>query len=81
MQKLGVPYTNADVDSAEDRQKAQAEAITADLATQGVKVAWDSEMVAIIAYLQRLGRGPQDVPASPGGTPTAAVTGSHGGSR
>ncbi|NMO21963.1 cytochrome-c oxidase, cbb3-type subunit I [Pyxidicoccus fallax] len=81
MQKLGVPYTNTDVDSAEDRQKAQAEAITADLATQGVKVAWDSEMVAIIAYLQRLGRGPQDVPASPGGTPTAAVTGSHGGSR
>ena len=28
----------------------------ADLATQGVKVAWDSEIVALISYLQRLGR-------------------------
>jgi cytochrome c oxidase cbb3-type subunit I/II len=27
-----------------------------------VEVAWDSEMVAIIAYLQRLGREPQFVP-------------------
>jgi cytochrome c oxidase cbb3-type subunit I/II len=81
MRKLGVPYTHADVDAAEERQKAQGEAITADLATQGVQVAWDSEMVALIAYLQRLGRGPQDVPTQPAGTPTAAVTGSHGGSR
>ncbi len=65
MQKLGVPYTNTDVDGAEARQKAQAEAITADLAAQGVQVAWDSEMVAIISYLQRLGRGPQDLPKAP----------------
>ncbi|WNG55914.1 cytochrome-c oxidase, cbb3-type subunit I [Archangium gephyra] len=76
MQKLGVPYTNADVDGAEARQKAQAEAITADLAGQGVQVEWDSEMVAIISYLQRLGRGPQDVvPAVPGGLETASTTG------
>ncbi|XXF79912.1 cytochrome-c oxidase, cbb3-type subunit I [Myxococcaceae bacterium GXIMD 01537] len=74
MQKLGVPYTNEDVDRAEERQRAQAEAITADLATQGVKVAWDSEMVAIIAYLQRLGRGPQE-PALPTGPKTATVGG------
>jgi cytochrome c oxidase cbb3-type subunit I/II len=76
MQKLGVPYTNADVDGAEARQKAQAETITADLASQGVQVAWDSEMVALISYLQRLGRGPQDVaPAVPGGIQTASTTG------
>ncbi|GHG63153.1 cytochrome-c oxidase, cbb3-type subunit I [Comamonas sp. JC664] len=80
MQRLGVPYSNADVDGAEVRQKAQAEVITADLATQGVQVAWDSEMVAIIAYLQRLGRGPQDLPAppekapeSPGRLPAATI--------
>ncbi len=59
MQKLGVPYTNAQVDQAEAHQRGQAEQITADLATQGVTVPWDSEMVAIISYLQRLGRGPQ----------------------
>jgi cytochrome c oxidase cbb3-type subunit I/II len=61
MRKLGVPYTSRDVDGAEARQKAQAEGIVADLATQGVKVPWDSEMVALISYLQRLGRGPQDL--------------------
>ncbi len=74
MQKLGVPYTNEDIDRAETRQREQAELITADLASQGVKVAWDSEMVAIIAYLQRLGRGPQ-MPTTPTGPKTAAVIG------
>jgi cytochrome c oxidase cbb3-type subunit I/II len=56
MQKLGVPYTNADIDQAEASQKAQGEAIAADLAVGGVEVKADSEMVAIISYLQRLGR-------------------------
>jgi cytochrome c oxidase cbb3-type subunit I/II len=76
MQKLGVPYTNQDVDSAEVRQREQAELITADLASQGVKVAWDSEMVALIAYLQRLGRGPQ-LPAEPTDPKPAVVTGGN----
>ena len=74
MQKLGVPYSNAEVEGAEARQKAQAETIVADLATQGVQVAWDSELVAIISYLQRLGRGPQDLPAAPARQQTAAIT-------
>jgi cytochrome c oxidase cbb3-type subunit I/II len=56
MQKLGVPYTNADVDAALATQKAQGQAVAADLAQQGAKVDWDSEVVALIAYLQRLGR-------------------------
>jgi cytochrome c oxidase cbb3-type subunit I/II len=74
MQKLGVPYTHVDVDGAERRQKAQAEAIVTDLAAQGVQVAWDSEMVAIVSYLQRLGRGPQDLP-KPGSEPVSAKGG------
>jgi cytochrome c oxidase cbb3-type subunit I/II len=82
MQKLGVPYTNADIDTAEARQKSQAEGITADLATQGVHLKWDSELVALIAYLQRLGRGPQDAPVQqPGGPPTASAVGSQEGTR
>ncbi len=56
MQKLGVPYTNADIDGAEASQKAQAEVLVADLKAQGVEVAWNSDLVALIAYLQRLGR-------------------------
>jgi cytochrome c oxidase cbb3-type subunit I/II len=56
MQKLGVPYTNADIDSAEDNQRKQATTIVADLAKSNITVKWDSEIVALIAYLQRLGR-------------------------
>ena len=43
--------------------EASARAITKDLATQGVELPWDSEMVALIAYLQRLGKNPP-VPSS-----------------
>jgi cytochrome c oxidase cbb3-type subunit I/II len=75
MQKLGVPYTHADVDGAELRQKAQAETVVADLAAQGVQVAWDSEMVAIVSYLQRLGRGPQDLPKPGPNEPVSSVKG------
>lgn len=61
MQKLGVPYTNEEIDAAEDSQKRQAATVVADLAKNGVTVAWNSEMVALITYIQRLGRD-QGVP-------------------
>jgi cytochrome c oxidase cbb3-type subunit I/II len=64
MQKLGVPYTNGDIDGAEASERAQADAVVTDLASQGVAVVWDSEMVAMIAYLQRLGRDVGITPAS-----------------
>jgi cytochrome c oxidase cbb3-type subunit I/II len=75
MQKLGVPYANADIDVAEVAQRAQAETIVADLEASGVDVDWNSEMVALISYLQRLGRD-QGVPptASPA---VAAAAPSH----
>jgi cytochrome c oxidase cbb3-type subunit I/II len=56
MQQLGVPYTNVHVDVADLDQKNQAFTIADDLRKQGVTVAWDAEIVALIAYLQRLGR-------------------------
>jgi cytochrome c oxidase cbb3-type subunit I/II len=43
--------------------------IAADLAIEGVQIEWDRELIALIAYLQRLGRGPQF-----SGAPTAEVT-------
>ena len=61
MQKLGVPYSNGDIDTAEQVQRAQAEAVVTDLAGQSISLAPDSEMVALISYLQRLGRA-QGVP-------------------
>jgi hypothetical protein len=56
MKTLGVPYTDEDISEGSRRAEADGRAIAADLATQGVEVAWDSEMVAIIAYLQSLGK-------------------------
>jgi len=76
MQKLGVPYTNADIDGAEAAQRAQAEAVVADLAASGVETERDSEIVALIAYLQRLGRDQGIVAASP---PSVASAGSAEG--
>jgi cytochrome c oxidase cbb3-type subunit I/II len=54
MQKLGVPYTNAQIDHAVHDQQAQAEAVLKDIGTDSVS--WDSELVALIAYLQKVGR-------------------------
>jgi cytochrome c oxidase cbb3-type subunit I/II len=77
MQKLGVPYTNAQIDGAETEAKAQAAAVSADLAAQGVTLEWNRELVPLIAYLQRLGRDTGvKVPAE---APTAQVTGPAGG--
>jgi cytochrome c oxidase cbb3-type subunit I/II len=56
MQKLGVPYTNVQIDVADIDQKNQAATVVEDLAKQGVAVRWDAEIVAMISYLQRLGR-------------------------
>jgi cytochrome c oxidase cbb3-type subunit I/II len=56
MSSLGVPYTADHIRRAAADQRLQGEAIAKDLEAQGVKVAADSEVVALIAYLQRLGR-------------------------
>lgn len=55
MQKLGVPYRNEDIDSARQSAEDQAKTISDDLKKSGAELAWESELTAIIAYLQRLG--------------------------
>ncbi|TVQ42957.1 MAG: cytochrome-c oxidase, cbb3-type subunit I [Saprospirales bacterium] len=56
MQRLGVPYPEGYEDQAIDDLMEQANAIAANLKEQtGEEVLPTSEMVAIIAYLQRLG--------------------------
>lgn len=52
---VGVPYTNEQIANAEEDLIAQAQEITRDLESTGVQVRYDSEIVALIAYLQRLG--------------------------
>ena len=56
MQTLGVPYPEgyADGQAMKDLQK-QAEEIAQNLKEAGIEVSSDREIVALIAYLQRLG--------------------------
>jgi len=60
MKTLGVPYTSQDVSEGNEILERQARAISDDLRNEGEDVAWDSEMVALIAYLQRLGKNPEN---------------------
>jgi cytochrome c oxidase cbb3-type subunit I/II len=62
LQRLGVPYSDEELDTAVRDCDGQAQVIVDDLATGDVQMDPQSEMVALIAYLQRLGRGPQYLP-------------------
>ena len=55
LSKVGVPYTDADIAGAPASMTTQAQAIIGRLATAGIQTAPDREIVALIAYLQRLG--------------------------
>jgi cytochrome c oxidase cbb3-type subunit I/II len=70
MRAVGVPYTPDQIAAAEGDARAQAAEIVADLAGQGVTARAGSELVALTAYLQRLGRvAAPPAPPQPGGMP------------
>jgi cytochrome c oxidase cbb3-type subunit I/II len=62
MRTIGVPYTQEQIDSAPQVLSAQAAKIAESLSQGGAKDAQDKEIVALIAYLQRLGT---DIKAKP----------------
>lgn len=56
MKTLGVPYTDKDVKDAAKLAEKQAQEISEALSwNDNVDLAWDSELTALISYLQRLG--------------------------
>lgn len=55
MKKLGVPYSTEEITNAVKDLNTQAKAIQANLASEKIKVNQDKEIIALIAYLQRLG--------------------------
>jgi cytochrome c oxidase cbb3-type subunit I/II len=65
MKTLGVPYSQAEIDGAVDLAKKQAEEIKNDLVQSGARseIA-DRELVALISYLQRLGKDYKQVTAA-----------------
>jgi cytochrome c oxidase cbb3-type subunit I/II len=57
LRKTGVPYSDEDIDGAQSSIEQQAQTIVANLAVGAVPdVEPDREIVALIAYLQRLGK-------------------------
>jgi cytochrome c oxidase cbb3-type subunit I/II len=59
MRKLGVPYSDAEIEGAENNLRIQAKEIADGLVSQGVKgdsKLANQEIIAMIGYLQRLGR-------------------------
>jgi len=56
MRVLGVPYSEEEIQNALTDLRKQADRITTDLAANQVEVRSDSEIIAMIAYLQRLGK-------------------------
>jgi len=70
MKRLGVPYDAARIAESAAEVERLGRAIAADIGASGASVEWNSEMVALIAYLQRLGR--PETPAI--STTTAANT-------
>jgi cytochrome c oxidase cbb3-type subunit I/II len=55
MRKLGVPYPEGYEERAVSDMYMQADEITENLAKSGIQVKNDSEIIALIAYMQRLG--------------------------
>jgi cytochrome c oxidase cbb3-type subunit I/II len=56
MRSIGVPYEKGYEKRANDDLEKQAKFIVASLKADGVEVSEDAEIVALIAYLQRLGK-------------------------
>jgi cytochrome c oxidase cbb3-type subunit I/II len=55
MRSLGVPYPEGYEAKAAADLKSQAEGIAATLKASSINTTWDREIIALIAYLQRLG--------------------------
>jgi cytochrome c oxidase cbb3-type subunit I/II len=79
LRTAGVPYGPEQIGRAAEDARRDAEALVAELAAEGqAKVAPDAELVALIAYLQRLGAQP---PRAPGVAVAAAADSSPKGGR
>jgi cytochrome c oxidase cbb3-type subunit I/II len=78
LRRLGVPYPDGYERQAEADLKQQASAIAQKLTTGGLTADSDREIIALIAYLQRLGRDVSTPPA-PASAATAGAPALSGG--
>jgi cytochrome c oxidase cbb3-type subunit I/II len=72
LRKVGVPYTDQEIKDAPKSIAAQSQQVVANLATGSITNApAEREIIAVIAYLQRLGT---DIKAAPAATTNAVTT-------
>lgn len=62
MRTLGVPYEKGYDQKANEDLAKQAQSITDNLKKDKIEIPADREIIALIAYLQRLGRDIQNEP-------------------
>jgi cytochrome c oxidase cbb3-type subunit I/II len=73
MQTLGVPYPEGyDLKAVEDLM-LQAQTIAEDLKVSGIEIAPTKQMIAMIAYMHKLGKDIMPAPAAPAAADSAAV--------
>ena len=65
LRRIGVPYPDGFEETAVKNLEAQAKEIALDLQKSGAAIDADKELVALIAYLQRLGKDIKAVPTAP----------------
>lgn len=71
LRKVGVPYTDDQIASVPAQLAAEGQEIVARLASSSIKTEPDREIVALIAYLQRLGKdGKAAIAKGEGGGPS-----------
>lgn len=56
LQRVGHPYVDVSEENVRGSMRAQGNEIVSSLAAAGIESEWNTEIVAMIAYLQRLGR-------------------------
>jgi cytochrome c oxidase cbb3-type subunit I/II len=60
MKTLGVPYTAEHIAQGMRLVELQGKLIVNELASKSIGAEWDSELIALVAYLRRLGNHPSD---------------------
>jgi cytochrome c oxidase cbb3-type subunit I/II len=69
LRRVGTPYSEEDLANVAEQMQGQAQPIVDNLAKANLVAAWDDEVVALTAYLQRLGKDRDKPVADAGGTP------------
>ncbi len=69
LQRAGTPYVGIDEESVTGSLQRQGQQIVGSLSGAGITAEWDDEIVAMIAYLQRLGVEGRNHLAEQGDTP------------